>query len=474
MSPVAVGKLFLPILVWLFLVFIAPAPVQAVSPPPGFYPLESQPGLEFFRKDYPGGTPDYVLVINLRRQTGLHLLHGEVIDPGSGQGAYGGDSPRFARQNLDSFWQGFNARHNRAACMVNAGFFSPDEDPTRLAFAVKTGGRILSEGYGRDEFPEQKLLLELWPERARIIPFNENAFKNSDAPQALVGLDEAADKNPSALTGRTFIGLADLDADGFARSVLIFTSKTTRQADAAEVLRAFGSKQIMMLDGGGSSQLLCSGQPQVYSDRTIPQAIGVSAGIIADYQAIVERQTDWPVLVEGENVSIEIVLKNNGSKTWQPGEVSFINIRNDWGAGERFELPTTVAPDETVTFTWDTQPFPGWGVFTSQWDMLRSNQSISDRPIQVNVIVIPKELETKKQELEAQVHDWARQKMENMKDMVLEWIQSQIRTGVDQIIEWIRNQILTAFDLICPAATLLPGIVILASYKRFRRPQDTQ
>jgi hypothetical protein len=456
-------KLVMAAAMLLAFLILNPGPGLAVSPPPGFFPLESQPGLELFRKDYPGGTPDYVLVVDLRRQTGLHLLHGEVSDPG------GGDSPRFARQSLEAFWQDFSADQNRAACVVNAGFFSPNEDPSPLAFGVKTGGRILSEGYGRDEFTQDKLLLELWPERARISPFNETAFKNSDAPQALVGLSEHADKNATALVGRTFIGLADSDQDGFARMLLIFSSKTARQADAVEVLRSFGAQQVMMLDGGDSSQLLCSGQPYVYSERSIPQALGVSAGIIADYEAVVERQTDWPVLVEGENTSIEIVLKNNGSKAWQPGEITLQNRRNDWGAGEQFVINQVVAPDETATFTWQTSAFGRSGVFTSQWDMLRGGQSISDRPIQVNVIVIPKELESKKQELEAQVRDWARQKLENIEQLVLEWIRNQISQSADRFVDWIQNQIRAALDRICPSAALLPGMLILAGFLRARR-----
>jgi hypothetical protein len=56
---------------------------------------------------------------------------------------------------------------------------------------------------------------------------------------------------------------------------LIFNSKISRQIDAASVLQAFGADQVMMLDGGGSTQLICQNEALIKSDRPIPQAIGV-------------------------------------------------------------------------------------------------------------------------------------------------------------------------------------------------------
>ena len=49
------------------------------------------------------------------------------------------------------------------------------------------------------------------------------------------------------MIGRTFAGVQDADGDGQFETVLIFNSKTTRQADAAGVLRAFGAQQVIML-----------------------------------------------------------------------------------------------------------------------------------------------------------------------------------------------------------------------------------
>ena len=431
----------------------APA-AQAASPPPGFYPVESAPGVTLYQKDYSGGTPDFVLVVDLSKHSQIHLLSGAIGDPGSGRGAYGGDSPTFSRQSLQSFWEEYSRTQSKALCVLNGAFFSTNEDPAGLAFSLKAGGTIVSEGYGRDEYPGQKLMLEFREDHASLQALDGSALAASSAPDILGGLSEDANKDPSALVGRTFAGIQDVDGDGKAETVLFFSSKTTRQADAAGVLRSFGASQVMMLDGGDSAQLLCSGHPYVYSSRSLPQAIGISAGTVADYEAVIHKQNEWPVLIDGETLEVEIILRNNGALAWQPGEIYLMNLRNDWGAGERLELGSPVAPGEMVTFSWRTTAFSRSGVFTTQWDLMRAGQSISYRPILINVIVLPKELEDQKQELEAKVREWGRQQLDNIEQLVLDWIQQQIRKG---------------FDKICPSAALLPGAVMAAGMVRLRR-----
>lgn len=439
---------FIPIALLLITGFLAALPanlVQAraarITPPPGFELVDSSPAVELYRKDYPGGTPDYVQVINLSGGARLSLLTGAAAAPGTGAGAYGGNSPSFTRQTLQQFWDAFAAGDSQAFCLVNGAFFSTNDDPAPLAFPLKNDGKVVSQGYAADEYADQKLILEIWPDHARISPLTAEALTSSSAPQILGGLSEDADKDPSALIGRTFAGVLDNDGDGQAETVLIFTSKTSRQADAAGVLRAFGAQQVIMLDGGESTQLICRNTPYVYSNRSLPQVIGISSGTVQPLAAQVVKQTDWPVLVVGETTEIELTLRNDGSQTWLPGEVALVNLRNDWGAGSRLELLSPVPPSETVTFTWNTTAFPRWGVFLSEWDIARGGQFFASKPIIINVIVLPQELADKKTELEEQVREWGRQQLENIEQLVLEWIQERIRQG---------------FDKICPAGASLP------------------
>lgn len=438
--------------------FLLVAPVSAraeqVTPPPGFELIDSAPAVELYRKDYPGGTPDFVQVIDLAGGAQLTLLHSSIAESGLGQGAYGGDNPSFNRQTLQQAWDSFAAGDSRAFCLVNGAFFSTDVDPTPLAFPLKVNGKVVSQGYGLSEFPDQKLMLEIWPDHAVIRPLSADTLSASTAPQILAGLSEDANKEPSALIGRTFAGVQDADGDGQFETVLIFNSKTTRQADAAGVLRAFGAQQVIMLDGGESTQLICKNNPYIYSSRSIPQIIAVSSGTLQPLAVSVSKQTDWAVLVEGESTEIELTLRNDGTETWLPGEVALVNMRNDWGAGSRLELPAAVAPGETITLGWTTTAFPKWGVFMSQWDISRGSQYFASKPIIINVIVLPQQLEDKKKELEEQVREWGRQQLDNIEQLVLDWIQERIREG---------------FQKICPVGASLPLLVAAVGVWRFTK-----
>ncbi len=270
-----------------------------------------------------------------------------------------------------------------------------------------------------------------------------------------------ADLDSQALKARTVVGTRDADGDGQAEVVLLFASKTTRPSDAVEVLRGFGAQEVMLLSDGDATQLWCNDQPYVYAEAGLPQVIGVRAGYIAEYEAVVARQSEWPVAVVGERVTVEIVLRNNGSQPWLPGEVYLRNQRNDWGAGKRLELAQPVQPGETVTFAFTSEVFTRPGVQTGLWEAVRSNstggageRTISPRPIVINAIVLPEELAARKQELELQVREWARQKLENIEQLVLDWIEARVRQG---------------FDRICPSAALLSSFVVLTGWVRSRK-----
>ncbi|MGB3191768.1 MAG: phosphodiester glycosidase family protein [Limnoraphis sp.] len=83
-------------------------------------------------------------------------------------------------------------------------------------------------------------------------------------------------KDPFQERPITFMGVADFHL------IFILTSPGKTQGDAAQLLKDFGAKKVMMLDGGGSTQLIVSGRELVSSSdatpRTIPQAIGVLSG----------------------------------------------------------------------------------------------------------------------------------------------------------------------------------------------------
>ncbi len=251
---------------------------QSFEPPPGFHLINSAPGISLYEKYYEGGNPDYVQIIDLEQGASLQLLYSEIKTPRIGRGVYGGDDPRLAYWTIEDFWNALSSEFTQAFCVSNGQFFFMKESPTRLPFPLKVDGEIISDGFAEQEFVGKKLLLAIWSDHAEILPLTKENFYSISAPDVIGGLSETANKAGKHFTGRTFIGLDDPDNDGRYQNIFLFNTKTARQVDAVAVLNSFGADKIMMLDGGGSTQLVCQGETIIASDRYIPQALGVVAG----------------------------------------------------------------------------------------------------------------------------------------------------------------------------------------------------
>ena len=223
---------------------------------------------------------DYVQVVDLSRGASVRFIYGKMTDVNRGEGPYGGDEPQLERQTAEQFWSELKPVNSQLFCISNGQFFRNDRNSaTGLAFPVKSNGKVVSDGYaGEIEFPEEKLILGIWENRAEIVPFDPLYLRLSTAPDAIVGLREDADKGVFDETGRTFMGVADTDGDRLNETLLIFSSKKATQPHAAEVLKNFGATSVLMLDGGGSTQLFCQGKSYVNSPRTVPQALAVFSG----------------------------------------------------------------------------------------------------------------------------------------------------------------------------------------------------
>jgi hypothetical protein len=262
------------------------------KPPDGFSPVIASEGVELY-SDGPEENPRsrFVQVVDLSQGASVKLLHGRIGVEGIGKGPYGGDHPAFWRQPLQTFWDKFLASDSKAFCITNGQFFADKHsdrtpiNPTTLAFSLKADGVYVSDGYAvagrQEEFPRQKLMLEIWKDRADITELTRDNLYNSNAPNIIGGLTEDANRGPSTATGRTFVGVQDANNDGQFETILIFNSGSSKQLEAADTLRSFGAGKVMMLDGGGSTQLICEGQPYVVSSdtppRTLPQTLAVSA-----------------------------------------------------------------------------------------------------------------------------------------------------------------------------------------------------
>ena len=243
--------------------------------PSDFYHVTSTPGAELFRKDYSGGAPDYVLVADLR-SIAVESSFGNLASSGIGGGPLGGDNPTFDRQSLSGHWSDATMNFGSPFAAVNGQFFSTASNPTSLAFSVRADDMTVSDGYGiTTEYPGQIRLLRINSGLgyAEIVDFTSSRLSDWRFDEAIAGLDVLANKGPYNYTGRTFLGIRDDNVDGLAETLIIFVSSSARQSDAAAVLADFGAHDQLMLDGGGSSQLIVEGTSHVSSSRSLPHAL---------------------------------------------------------------------------------------------------------------------------------------------------------------------------------------------------------
>lgn len=238
----------------------------------------SAPGVAVYGNESEVDAEEYVQILDLSAGARLFLWHGAIVDAGAGEGQYGGASPRFERHYLPDVWLALEEVQPYMLCLANGQFFRDTingmwVNPTQLAFPLKSDGVVISEGYERRRFRWQRTMLEIWDDQAAISAFSRLDFNTSNAPDIIVGLDEQARVRATEELGRTFIGLGDGDGDGLNERLFIYSGAASTQRHAAGVLRAFGAKELMMLDGGGSAQLSCEGASYIRRVRPLPQMI---------------------------------------------------------------------------------------------------------------------------------------------------------------------------------------------------------
>lgn len=235
--------------------------------PSGFREIKSARGVKLYRKTISGGQPDFVHVIDTAQGAEVRLLQGEIV--------HGGASPTHKKHSLRVWWETFQRTTPRAFSVLNGQFFNTPLSPTPLAFSLKNDQVFISAGYGtQTEYLGEKWWITLTQTSHKMRRFDDrpDTVRNAPEPAAIVGLDERADKAPNRNTGRTFLG-----SDG--RKLYIFMSKLSTQPHAADILRGFGATKMMMLDGGGSTQMICQNQHYIQSSRTLPQVITVVGGV---------------------------------------------------------------------------------------------------------------------------------------------------------------------------------------------------
>lgn len=405
--------------------------------PPGFRLVLSEKGVELYRKDYPKGNPDYVQLVDLSQGAEIELLHGDISEPREGKGVYGGDDPRFKSKSLNNYWKDFSSANTNAFCVTNGQFFYMKEYPTRLPFPLKKDGQIITDGYGIKQFPDQKLILEIWPDHIDIQKLSKTALYGSNAPDIVAGLTEDASKSPSHFVPRTFVGILDQNQDGKFETLLIFNTMTARQSDAADVLKSFGAAKVMMLDGGGSTQLICDGKSYISSDRLIPQALGVLSAPLPPFSATLATQPGWPVVMADDPVQVQIVLTNTGTLSWELGKIQLQIDEKPWGAGETLTLNEKTNPGEEATFVWSPDDVSRQaGAYSIRWYLSNQAEKFSLEPERFNLVVLPEQLAGERSELQLEVENWQQMGVLNIAPLFKNWLHDQLlkRMPKNQIV----------------------------------------
>ncbi len=390
--------------------------------PPGFSLISSIYGIEMYRKDYSGGNPDFVQVVDLSLGASIQLMHGGIAGSGRGKGVFGGPSAKIEYRSIESYWNELEEQNPETAfCVTNGQFFFMADNPTRLSLPIKRDGKIVSEGYAANDFPGETLIFEIWSDHADIRELTRENLYGSTAPNIIGGLTAEANKRAKQSTGRTFVGVDDRNRDGLFETILVFNTKTATQAGAAEVLTSFGADKVMMLDGGGSTQLICQDTTYIASGRPIPQAVGIVGAPQPSLAARVVTQPVWPVFVQGEEIHLEVEIENTGSETWMPGEYEIVVQR---AATQTSVLPLeiTVPPGEALRLELPVKEDSSWGVYDMKWWLRRGEARFPEEPVLMQFIVLPPELEQFRPNLEAQIQGWVQSNPEQIPRLAVEWI----------------------------------------------------
>lgn len=247
----------------------------AVPIPAGFRLILTDVGVRVYQKDYTGGAPDYVTIVDLRRGT-LRNFTGSVSN----------NESIFPR-TLRTFWNDAvaqNSSSRKTKVAINGTFFAVKDQlvPTAegIAFGLKADWWRMSYGYAvQSEFPGliRTLAFDSNFGSSSIQPYSRSTF-DGGIPNVVGGLDPSADKNKNSNIARTFVGVRDDNNDGHSETVMFFSSAYARQAWAVKILGSFGAGSKMMLDGGGSTGLIVDGVTKINPQRQIPQVFIICAG----------------------------------------------------------------------------------------------------------------------------------------------------------------------------------------------------
>ncbi len=196
-------------------------------------------------------TIEKTVVAEIRDATGGFIVAAH-LDSGARVVATGNNTAQALTEHMQELGDG-------GYCVMNGSFWEADK---RLTFAYVKEGELITKG---EKLPGSYA--------TRAVYFNGMEARVSST----------IDMNA---TGDMIVGLVpdetDLDARGTtlvgvngSNVYFVVIKGTVAQGVAELTSRGVHKDNIVQLDGGGSSQLLCTGKTLIASERTIPQGVGI-------------------------------------------------------------------------------------------------------------------------------------------------------------------------------------------------------
>jgi len=296
---VVLRKLSPSLSLFLFAVVATSLPLQAITVPSGFNLINSWQGtgsggtgtaIRVYRKDFAGGQPDFVTVVDLRFATLRSIIGGlGGVSPCSTVGTRVLCTGGSGACTSGSHWNAASGVAGGLRVLLNGTFFATGSNPAGIAFGLRQNGTIISYGYGVESNAMDCAAASEFPGNTFTFRFNNGTdqataggyafsqFTDPNFPDLIGGLNPTCCKSPSSFVQRTMVGVRDDNGDGKIETVLFYGSAFARLTDGNSALRAFGATATMQLDGGGSTGLVVAGSQLIATTRAVPQAIAIYA-----------------------------------------------------------------------------------------------------------------------------------------------------------------------------------------------------
>ena len=256
---------------------------------------------------------------------------------------------------------------------------------------------------------------------------------------------------------------------------VVSTSNRDPGTIAKFMLEELGVWTAMKFDGGGSSQMLFLGPPEILIypenvDRKLTNFLALYApqgkGIDLPLEAEPIERVSYSVVIEGEIAQVQLEVLNSGTFTWNSEDG--VELREEpWSlllpVVDSLPLSSAIPPGETAVWNWEANTS---GVMVRRFQMYQKDNAFGPE-IAVIVVVVPKEMADKKEEIEQKIQemidDWkarGEQELDELIKQIQDWALREISSWLDGL----GKRICGGFGFI--AAILFFGLISKHYYLR--------